>query len=59
VPGGAVTLEALRAGIHQAHAAGLTVPPKPHVWVPQTWAGAVTFTTGDDRHLWFGRWSGS
>src|ERR1700733_10897545 len=31
----------LRAAIRDAHAAGLTVLVKPHVWVPQSWAGEV------------------
>lgn len=34
-------LDELRAGVRQAHAIGLKVLLKPHVWVPQTWAGAV------------------
>jgi hypothetical protein len=31
----------LRAAIRQARALGLAVIVKPHVWVPQSWAGAV------------------
>ena len=31
----------LRAAIRDAHALGLAVLVKPHVWVPQSWAGAI------------------
>jgi hypothetical protein len=34
--------EALRASIRQAHRADLAVIVKPHVWVPQSWAGAAS-----------------
>jgi hypothetical protein len=43
----------LRAGIRQAHLAGLTAIVKPHVWVPQSWAGAVEPATEDAWRAWF------
>jgi hypothetical protein len=39
--GNDIPLAELRAGIRQARGMGLKVLLKPHVWVPQTWAGAV------------------
>jgi hypothetical protein len=45
--------EALRAAIRQARKAGFAVIVKPHVWVPQSWAGAVALTTEDDWQAWF------
>jgi hypothetical protein len=45
--------EAVRAAVRQAHKAGFTVIVKPHVWVPQSWAGAVALATEDDWHAWF------
>jgi hypothetical protein len=43
----------LRAGIRQAHLAGLAAIVKPHVWVPQSWAGAVEPMTEDAWRTWF------
>jgi hypothetical protein len=43
----------LRAGIRQIHAAGLRVVVKPHVWVPQSWAGAIEPANEDDWKKWF------
>jgi hypothetical protein len=45
--------EALRAAIRDAHALGLAVMVKPHVWVPQSWAGAVAMRSEDDWRTWF------
>jgi hypothetical protein len=45
--------EMLRAGIRQARSAGLAVIVKPHVWVPQSWAGAVLPMSEDDWRTWF------
>lgn len=48
-------LEELRAGIRQARAIGLKVMVKPHVWVPETWAGAVDPQGGEQGWAdWFG-----
>jgi hypothetical protein len=44
---------ALRAAIRDAHALGLAVLVKPHVWVPESWAGAVTLRSDHDRRAWF------
>jgi hypothetical protein len=43
----------LRAAIRDAHALGLAVLVKPHVWVPQSWAGAVAMTSGAAWRRWF------
>lgn len=45
--------EALHAGILQARAAGLRVLVKPHVWVPERWAGAVEMTGEAAWRGWF------
>lgn len=57
VLGDAVGLDQLRAGIAQARTLGLRVMVKPHVWVPQTWAGAIEFTRAEDRTEWLARYS--
>lgn len=44
--GDALPLQRLAAGIAQARAAGLQIIVKPHVWVPQAWAGAIEPTGG-------------
>jgi hypothetical protein len=46
----------LRAAIRKAHAAGLTVLVKPHVWVPASWAGAIDMRSGTDWQQWFGNY---
>lgn len=56
VNGSAVPLAELRAGIRQARALGFRVLVKPHVWVPGTWAGAVSVTGPDDVAEWFARY---
>ena len=43
----------LRAAIRDAHALGLTVLVKPHVWVPQSWAGAVAMNSEETWQAWF------
>ncbi len=45
--------EELRAAIRQIRAAGLRAVVKPHVWVPQSWAGAVAPASEDDWRQWF------
>jgi hypothetical protein len=47
----------LRAAIRQAHRAGLFVLVKPHIWVPQSWAGAVEPASEPSWHLWFARYA--
>lgn len=56
VLGDAVSLDQLRAGIRQARGLGLKVLVKPHVWVPQTWAGAIAFTNAADQAEWLSRY---
>jgi hypothetical protein len=53
VRGQDVTDAELRAAIHDAHALGLAAVVKPHVWVPQSWAGAVTMNSDADWRQWF------
>jgi hypothetical protein len=43
----------LRAAIREAHAIGFTVLVKPHVWVPDSWAGAVAMKSEGDWRQWF------
>jgi len=43
----------LRAAIRDARALGLTVMVKPHVWVPQSWAGAIAMRSEEDWLRWF------
>ncbi len=43
----------LRAAIHDAHALGLAVMVKPHIWVPHSWAGAVAPRSEADWRAWF------
>jgi len=43
----------LRAAIRAAHALELTVLVKPHVWVPQSWAGAIVMQSTADWEPWF------
>jgi hypothetical protein len=41
VAGGDMSDEALRAAIRQARGLRFAVIVKPHIWVPESWAGAV------------------
>jgi hypothetical protein len=43
----------LREAIRQAHAVGLSVVVKPHVWIPGSWAGAVEPASEPDWRAWF------
>jgi sugar phosphate isomerase/epimerase len=43
----------LRKAIRQAHALGLYVIVKPHVWVPKSWAGAVEPKSEAAWQAWF------
>jgi len=47
----------LRAAIRQAHSVGLAAIVKPHVWVPQSWAGAVAPASEDGWKRWFARYA--
>ena len=44
---------ALRAAIRDSHAIGLKVVVKPHVWVPERWAGTVAPPNEDGWRSWF------
>jgi hypothetical protein len=46
----------LRLGIRQARALGFSVVVKPHVWVPESWAGAVEPDSEEAWHAWFARY---
>jgi hypothetical protein len=48
--------DALRLAIRDAHALGLKVMVKPHVWVQGSWAGAVEPATPEDWRHWFERY---
>jgi hypothetical protein len=48
----------LRAAIRTAHGLGLKVLVKPHVWVPESWAGAVEPASEAAWRDWFGRYRG-
>jgi hypothetical protein len=43
----------LRAAIRQVHAAGLKALVKPHVWVPESWAGAIAPNSETEWGDWF------
>ncbi len=43
----------LHAAIRDAHALGLAVLVKPHVWVPDSWAGAVAMNSEEAWQEWF------
>jgi hypothetical protein len=43
----------LHAAIREAHALGLAVLVKPHVWVPESWAGAVAMNSEAAWQEWF------
>jgi hypothetical protein len=43
----------LRAAIRDAHALGLAVLVKPHLWVPHSWAGTVGMTSQEAWQKWF------
>jgi hypothetical protein len=43
----------LRAAIRDAHSLGLAVVVKPHVWVPESWAGAIAMNSQRAWQDWF------
>jgi hypothetical protein len=51
--GGDMPDDELRAAIRQIRAEGLRVVIKPHVWVPQSWAGAIMPQNEGDWQTWF------
>jgi hypothetical protein len=48
--------ETLRASIRQAHRLGFSVVVKPHIWVPQSWAGAIEPASESSWRVWFTRY---
>jgi sugar phosphate isomerase/epimerase len=48
--------DALRQAIRQARKQGLSVVIKPHVWVPESWAGAVEPGSKPSWRRWFSRY---
>lgn len=55
--GDAVTEEHLLGGIEAAKELSLTVWVKPHVWVPETWAGSVSMADSAAWSAWFRRYT--
>ena len=53
VRGADMSDEDLRAAIRDAHALGLAVLVKPHIWVPQSWAGTVAMNSEETWKAWF------
>ena len=56
VAGSDMSDEALRAGIRQAREVGFAVMVKPHIWVPDSWAGAVEPVSEQAWSTWFARY---
>ncbi|GLH81264.1 hypothetical protein SSBR45G_61730 [Bradyrhizobium sp. SSBR45G] len=56
VAGSDMSDEALRVAIRQAHRLDLVVMVKPHVWVPESWAGAVEPVAEEAWKIWFARY---
>jgi hypothetical protein len=56
-PGDDMSDQALRAAIRQAHGLGLSVIVKPHIWVPESWAGAVEPDSEQSWAIWFTQYS--
>jgi len=48
--------DALRAAIRQAHRLGFLVIVKPHIWVPESWAGAIEPDSERSWAIWFTRY---
>jgi hypothetical protein len=48
--------DALRVAIRQAHRLGFSVVVKPHIWVPESWAGAVEPDSEQSWRIWFRRY---
>jgi hypothetical protein len=55
-PGSDMSDEALRAAIRQAHRLGFSVVVKPHIWVPESWAGAIEPDSEPSWTVWFARY---
>ena len=57
VAGSDMSDEALRASIRQARRLGFSVVVKPHIWVPQSWAGAIEPGSERSWRAWFTRYT--
>jgi hypothetical protein len=53
IRGNDMTDAELRLAIRDAHALGLAVLIKPHVWVPRSWAGTVAMNSEEAWGTWF------
>jgi len=51
--------DALRMAIQDARALGLTVIVKPHVWIPESWAGAIAPRSEIGWQRWFAGYRGA
>jgi hypothetical protein len=49
----------LRAAIRSARALGLSVIVKPHVWVPESWAGSIELHSEPEWQAWFAGYRGA
>lgn len=49
--------DALRTAIRQAHRLGFSVVVKPHIWVPESWAGAIEPSSDESWTIWFARYN--
>jgi hypothetical protein len=58
VAGNDMSDDALRAAIRQARGQGFAVIVKPHVWVPESWAGAIEPASEQGWQSWFARYRG-
>jgi hypothetical protein len=55
-PGSDMSDDALRTAIRQAHRLGLSAMVKPHIWVPESWAGAIEPASEPSWSIWFTRY---
>lgn len=53
VSGSALPISRIKQGISDLRELGLRVIVKPHVWVPERWAGSVMMTSPSDWEYWF------
>jgi hypothetical protein len=58
VAGSDMSDDGLRAAVRQARGQGFAVIVKPHIWVPDSWAGAVEPSSEQAWQVWFDRYRG-
>jgi hypothetical protein len=56
VAGSDMSDDGLRAAVRQARGQGFAVIVKPHIWVPDSWAGAIEPSSEPAWHAWFDRY---